>query len=133
MERFCMKKPHENWFDRADSDLKFADVGLREGFHSQVCFLSQQAVEKALKGYLVSKDILYPKTHKLLDLSRLCRLQSLSVFENQIKLLDQFYIPVRYPDSVPGGLASRMVNENDAKEAFEAAQGILQAVFSSIK
>ena len=65
-------KEHEEWLDRAESDLRFAQVGMREDFYTHVCFLCQQTVEKALKGYLIFKARKYPRIHLLLDLLMLC-------------------------------------------------------------
>ena len=41
---------HEQWHARAQEDLSFAQIGFREKYFAQACFLSHQAVEKALKG-----------------------------------------------------------------------------------
>jgi HEPN domain-containing protein len=128
-----MKRPHEDWFERADDDLKFAKIGLKEGFYSQVCFLSQQIIEKILKGCLVASGKSYPKTHKLVDLYRLCDLKWLAPFESKLKLIDGFYIPTRYPDAIPGTLPTRLANEHDAKEAQSVAEEILQLAFKKIK
>lgn len=65
-------KEHEEWLDRAESDLQFAKIGIREGFYGHASFLCQQAVEKALKGYLVLKAGGYPRIHTLTDLLSLC-------------------------------------------------------------
>lgn len=128
-----MTKPHEAWFSMAEDDLNFAKVGLREKFYSQVCFLSQQAIEKVLKGYIVSIGKTHSKTHKLIDLYRICNAKFLEPFKNKMKLLDEFYIPTRYPDGIPGGLPGRLSNETDAKEALSAAEEILQTLFVHIK
>ena len=48
-----MKRPRleaGRWLAQAESDLRFAELGLREGFHAQACFTCQQAAEKALKA-----------------------------------------------------------------------------------
>ena len=128
-----MTRPHEAWFAMAEDDLNFARVGLREKFFSQVCFLSQQAIEKVLKGYLVHLGKTYPKTHKLIDLYRLCGAKFLEPFKNKIKLIDEFYIPTRYPDGIPGGLPNRASNETDASEALKTADDIMQACLSHIE
>ena len=128
-----MTRPHEAWFAMAEDDLNFARVGLREKFFSQVCFLSQQAIEKVLKGYLVHLGKTYPKTHKLIDLYRLCGAKILEPFKNKIKLIDEFYIPTRYPDGIPGGLPNRVSNETDAHEALKTADDIMQACLSHIE
>ena len=38
------------WMRQASSDLEGACLMMREGFYSQVCFLSQQVAEKTLKA-----------------------------------------------------------------------------------
>jgi len=36
----------------------------------------------------------------------------------RLLLLDRYYIPTRYPDAVPGSLATGMPNQADAEEAL---------------
>ena len=38
------------WLDQARSDLAFAELGVREGYPAQACFMCQQAGEKTLKS-----------------------------------------------------------------------------------
>lgn len=61
----------KEWFDAADSDFSYAEVGLREEkVFPQVAFLSQQVVEKYLKGFLVlngEKPLRIHDLPKLLD------------------------------------------------------------------
>ena len=118
-------RPHEQWLDRAWDDLQFARLGMREGYHAQVCFLSQQVVEKSLKGFLVLRGRLYPKTHKLADLWRLCDeiFQELGPFEGAFRIIDAYYIPARYPDAVPGGGGISPSTEQ-AQEALETAEKV---------
>ena len=40
------------WLRHAEADLKYAQVLQREGGYYLVCYLSQQAAEKALKAFL---------------------------------------------------------------------------------
>ena len=58
------------WLSYAKSDLDAAYVLLEKGdfFPRQICFMSQQAGEKALKAILVYLEINFPKT---LDLDRI--------------------------------------------------------------
>ena len=65
-------QPHEQWLARAEDDLSFAQLGLREKYVSQVCFLSQQVVEKAFKAFLLAKGRSYPRVHKVIELANLC-------------------------------------------------------------
>jgi HEPN domain-containing protein len=43
-------------------------------------------------------------------------------------IVDQYYIPTRYPDGIPGGLPDGIPGEAEAKESIEAADAILQFV-----
>ena len=122
-----MTEPHERWLDKAEDDLRFAELGLKEGFYSQVCFLSQQAAEKSLKAYLVFKGEVYPKTHKLTDLGSVCAKLSgnFSKFFEDFRILDEFYIPTRYPDAAPGSLKDSAPSKKRAEEALKIAHKVL--------
>ena len=123
-----MKKAHEEWLERAQDDLRFAEVGLRERFYSQVCFLSQQAIEKCLKGALVFSKRPYPKSHSLGELSRKLPEMHLEVWREKLAILDGYYVPLRYPDAAPGTTQSGAPNKKEATEAFTTAEEIFQAV-----
>jgi HEPN domain-containing protein len=65
----------KEWFDFASNDL-LAARSLFEDIHPKQlaisCFHCQQAAEKALKGFLVSKEVIPPKIHDLKILCKLC-------------------------------------------------------------
>ena len=126
---------HKKWIAKAEDDLQFAKVGLEDQFYSQVCFLSQQVIEKALKGFLVSKERLYPKTHKLIELKKLCAdvLSNLEEFEDSLRIVDEYYIPSRYPDGVPGSLKDGLPDRKNAEEALETVEGILDLVKNKLE
>ena len=127
-------QPHEQWLARAEDDLSFAQLGLREKYFSQVCFLSQQVVEKAFKAFLLAKGRPYPRLHKVIELANLCfeLEKDLDPLKNDLKLLDEFYIPTRYPDAVPGGLPSGIPEFADAETALQTATRVLELVRSRI-
>jgi len=128
-----MKKPHEDWFYMAHQDLAFAKSGLKDGFFPHVCFLSQQAVEKAMKGFLVYQDKDYPKTHGLVTLKRLIDVDWLDEHLSPIKKLSEFYVPLRYPDAIPGSLPQGLPDEEDAKNALHWAEEIVSSIEAHIK
>ena len=45
-----MSEARERWLAFAHEDLRVAEIALPEGLFNQVCFHSQQCVEKALKA-----------------------------------------------------------------------------------
>jgi len=64
----------QDWLNRAEYDLTAAGQ-LLEGSvprPATVAYLSQQAAEKALKGFLAAHDQAIPKTHDLDRLVVLC-------------------------------------------------------------
>jgi HEPN domain-containing protein len=127
-------QPHEQWLDSAEDDLSFAQLGFREKYFSQACFLSQQVVEKSLKGFLLAKGRTYPRLHKVIELAKLCNeiAADLEPLKDDLKLIDEFYIPTRYPDAVPGGLAEGLPGPDEARSALETAAKILQLIRSRI-
>lgn len=60
----------ERWLGYARSDLAAATtlVASPDHYPRQVCFLAQQAAEKALKAALIAQELEFPFTH---DLDRL--------------------------------------------------------------
>src|SRR5258708_33435463 len=119
------------WFERADDNLKWASDNLVDGNYSLVCFLSQQAVELVLKGYLYLKETVPTKTHSVVNLSEICIRQGLELQEVMVKYLDiltDYYFESRYPDM----LDINLDNEKVAKEALESAKKIVEKVTVSI-
>lgn len=118
------------WLERAAADLTASDILVREVFTAHGCFLAHQAFEKSLKAYLINSRNSYPRSHKLVDLVRECATHN-SVFSDLLDnaiVLDQYYIPTRYPDATPGTLPDRLPDMQHAKEAIRSAQGAYQLV-----
>ena len=121
-------KPHNRWLEFEHEDLKMAKLAFEEEIYNQVCFHSQQAVEKALK-YLIQKNgKVPPKTHKLIDLIQNLNNKKFSELKEKMMLLDRFYIPTRYPDTLPVNLPEGSPNKKDATEALEIAQCFLNKI-----
>ena len=81
-------------------------------------FHFQQSAEKALKAYLYLKvksiEIFY--TYSITDLLEMAIEIDFEFKEiATVKKLDQYYIPTRYPNGLPGGIPSRYYD--DPKEA----------------
>ncbi len=120
----------QRWLDKADEDLIVARLVLREGHTAHACFLAQQCIEKSLKAYLLATAHKYPRTHKLVDLLHECIGfdQAFSQFLADCAVVDQYYIPTRYPDSVPGNAQLDSPNASKAEEAITASERILRFV-----
>ncbi len=120
----------KQWLEKAAEDLIVARLVLAEDHTAHACFLSQQCIEKSLKAYLIGKAGDYPRVHKLVDLLGRCEAinAGFSQFLSDCIVVDQYYIPTRYPDGVPGSLPGRMPSEAQAQEAIAAAEKILEFV-----
>lgn len=108
------------WLAFAENDLKTAEVLFREAIWNQVCFHAQQAVEKFLKASIAPES--RPRSHKIADLIDLSTLDLSTDLKQELRLLDRFYIPTRYPDALPGSVEDGMPNEDDALSALHAAK-----------
>ena len=92
------------WFRLADMDMAYAAHGY--SMHpvplELMCFHCQQAVEKYLKAYLLSRQIQPPKMHDLVRLCELCMGQESSFREisRQCGFLTQYGIQPRYPHDI---------------------------------
>lgn len=89
------------WFDRADRDLATATLLLdQNGFTDVIALHIQQAVEKALKGYLVLHDRPPPRTHDLDALLNLAAEFQPSIYDSFIEFCEKataYYMEHRYP------------------------------------
>lgn len=56
------------WLEFARQDLRIAELAMSEGLYNQVCFHSEQCVEKVLKAWLAEKGKKIPRTHSMADL-----------------------------------------------------------------
>ncbi len=120
----------ERWLAYARSDLDAGYALLRNPDHypRQVCFLAQQAAEKALKAALVLLEIEFPFTH---DLDRLRDLlpEGWRVKSEHPDLADLtiWAIQARYPGDMPE------VVEADARAALQTAAAIYQTISEELQ
>jgi HEPN domain-containing protein len=119
------------WLAQAQDDLAFARVGLREGFFAQVCFLSQQSGEKALKAlrYLrgdrrVLGHSLVALVDTLADEIDVRRLRPIAAD------LDLHYVPARYPNGLPDLAPFQAYTREQAERALAEAEELLSAALA---
>ena len=122
------------WLAQAESDLAFAELGLREGFFAQACFVCQQTAEKALKAlrYLGgARVVLGHSVVELLD-SLVAEHADLAGLREGAQQLDQYYVPTRYPNGLPGGVPAEMFTRGQAEEAVSLARRFLAITRAAI-
>lgn len=109
------------WIGQAKSDVVAAEWTAQGRFCDTACFLPQQSVEKASKGFLIFKGLREITGHStyypLVKCSKFDK--SIARFGKDCKRLDRHYIPTRYPDGLPEGTPHKNYTEEDASEAID--------------
>jgi len=106
---------------------------FKTGRWSKVCFNAQQAAELALKAVLNHYGI-ERRTHSLVDLlDELIKInEDFKMFQDNVKILDQYYIPTRYANAFASGPAKRYFTEQQAEQAIRLASSILEKARSIV-
>lgn len=125
-----MNEAVERWLTFADEDLQVAEIVLKEDIYNQVCFHAHQSVEKALKGALAHHgNRTPPRTHAIADLLRLLPSEWLAELRTELtEKMDDYYIPTRYPDALPGTLPQGLPGKTEAEEALALARRVMDEV-----
>ena len=118
----------QRWFRQAQIDLEVVRTLLSSQHYAAACFHSQQAAEKALKAVLYSQGARVVLGHAVRSLVRQCEAHdpAFASVLSYAALLDQFYIPTRYPNGLPSpAVPSETYAEAQAEAAHEAAERVL--------
>ncbi|MBI4320181.1 MAG: HEPN domain-containing protein [Chloroflexi bacterium] len=122
-----------DWLNQAERDLEQAEDSQRAGRHEWACFAAQQAAEKAVKalhlrhgqeawGHVIAR--------LLRELTTLASVPEDLV--EQARVLDNFYIPARYPNGHPEGAPFEHYGPLQSGEAIRYARAILEFVRSQM-
>ena len=112
------KKLIQQWFDKANNDLKTAKILLDDSpeLTDIITFHCQQAVEKFFKCYLIKLDIVFKKTHNLTYLLDLME-EKINVPGKMYKVaetLNDYAVEIRYPRELEGNPSKK-----EAEKAYE--------------
>lgn len=125
------------WLTHAQDEYQDAeDLRERERFYLAL-FHFQQAAEKALKAFLYAHtdDRRVFFTHSVLELAQAAAALDPALADlEKTGRLDQYYIPTRYPNGLPGGVPSRFYTDpQQAAEASALARRVIEAVAQRLK
>ena len=111
------------WMRQAAYDLESGRL-MREGFYSQVCFMSQQVAEKTLKALAYFRGDNDARGHTLRALVSSLEVSypDLSNFYELVETLEEYYTPTRYPDALPSGAPFEVYEYEDAEDALQSAE-----------
>lgn len=120
----------KRWLIKANNDLKVAEneMGLSPDdiVTEAVCFHCEQAVEKFLKTYLITRKIEFKKTHNLEFLLELCIKEDAEFEKINVGNLSFYAVEVRYPDEF------YLPTIDEAKECIEIPREVKQFVLKKI-
>ena len=118
----------DRWRRQAANDLAFARVAIRERFYAQACFIAQQAAEKAVKAiaYGLGERTVVGHSLVTLILRYRDRAPDLKGLRELAGILDQYYVPTRYPNGLAGGVPFEAFGESQAAAAVDAAERFVQ-------
>jgi len=117
-------EPADEWLTCSEEDLRAAQVLLSQELIRSACFHAQQAVEKALKGYLASRSQPIERTHDLVALVRYCAEidPEFRTIAPQASGMADYAVQARYPDTPFSATA------HEASVAVHTADGIVRFV-----
>ncbi len=113
------------WLRLASDDLVSAKylLGLHPLRLGIICYHCQQSAEKMLKGFLISRDIVPPRTHDLRLLRRLCGevAEGFDDIDEACVRLTAYGVQPRYPMEIE-------LMESDMRQALDDADQIMNFI-----
>lgn len=105
------------WLTQAEDEFKDASDLMKAGRFYLSLFLCQQSAEKALKAFIYLKVEEPIFSHSVADLLKLAvSLDGDFISLKDAKRLDDYYIPTRYPNGLPGEVPSRYYDDREEVE-----------------
>ncbi len=127
-----MKNPARNaarWLRQAEYDLAQAERLLAQAVFSYAAFFAEQAAQKSLKAFLLSRGRRFVPIHAVGELAREASAleRRFEPLVERAKRLDRHYLTSRYPDALPEpAIPAEVYVREDAEEAVSASRSILE-------
>jgi HEPN domain-containing protein len=120
---------YEEWISRAKSSLELAQVKIiRHIYYEDLCYQSQQAAEKALKGLLICYGVEPAFTHNIeLLLKEVKKFTDIPENIKEAARLTDYAVQTRYPGEYDD------ITKEEYEESVKIAQDCLQWVENKIK
>lgn len=113
-------------FKQAEFDLKAAEDSSKDENYEWACFQAQQSVEKALKAFLFLNRKRNIITHSIKSLiEKAMEINNKFQILKKAKILDQYYIPTRYPNGLPDDVPHLFFVKEDAQLCVKYARKII--------
>lgn len=126
--RYPSEDPRE-WLNRAMSDLTLAKVRGEHVYLEDLCFHTQQAVEKAVKALLIKRKVDFPYVHNIARLLRLLEQagQRIPPSIREAAKLTKFAVVTRYPGTAPA------ISQKEYEEAVRIAKRVVRWAENRLK
>jgi HEPN domain-containing protein len=120
----------KKWLIKANNDLKVAENEIELPSENMVtdaiCFHCQQAVEKYLKAFLITKKSDFQRSHNLEYLLEICKENDAEFSELDLGNLSFYAVEVRYPDNF------YIPSFDEARECLDLALKVKEFVLKKI-
>lgn len=123
------------WLRQAEHDLTIARGHQERGDYSDACFMAEQAAQKALKAFLIARGQRSVPIHSVAQLAERCARRDADFAAHIMpgRILDQYYIPTRYPDALaPPAMPFESYTQEQGERAVAAATAMVVLVSQKI-
>lgn len=126
-----MVQRSRDWLTQAERDLEQARDSQKSERHEWACFAAHQSAEKAVKALHLSRGQ-EAWGHAVARLLTELPLGVPPELIDRARVLDNFYIPTRYPNGHPEGAPFQHYGKLQSEEAIGHAGEILRFVHSQM-
>lgn len=124
-------KRYEDWLDKAARDIKSAKILQQNDCGNDVvAFHCQQAIEKALKGFILKQMGQIAEGHSLIYLCKEASDHNIE-FKKHLKdcaFVNQYYIETRYPADIP-----LIISDPEVEECIVISEAVYKLAMDNIK
>ena len=120
---------YESWIERAKSSLEISKIAVNENvYYEDLCYQSQQAVEKGLKGLLIYYNVEPEFTHNIgILLDELEKFISIPQNIKETINLTKYAVITRYPGEYDE------ITKKNYQESLNIAKDCLEWIEKTIK
>lgn len=122
-----MAERSRDWLRQAERDLEQAQASQRDGRHEWACFAANQCAEKAAKALHLHHGQ-EAWGHAIARLLTELPLEVPAVLVERARVLDNFFVPTRYPNGHPEGPPFEHYGSLQSTEALAHARAVLDFV-----
>ena len=115
------EREFSRWLQQAERDLGAGWALVDAEYFEQACFMAQQAAEQAVKASARGLGERRVLGHSVFELTQQCgeRGPALNRLRRSARILDLYYVPTRYSNGLPGGVARDAFSKEQATEGLD--------------